>query len=410
MSEITETAYKTGFDMIYLAACALQNAAPADEVMEAMDFDRVYRLAKSQTMEAVTFYGLELWPKSKTAVVPELWAKWKNAREKAIRKNLLFDIEREKLFSFFEEAGIWYMPLKGAIMKELYPQPGMRQMADNDILFDEAYRDEVYEYMTGQGYGAKYYASDPEEDLLRKAMYSIHDIYFKEPIYNFEMHVALFGRNVNPKWRVYYKNVKERLQKDGEKDYGYHFREEDFYVYLIAHGYKHFSGGGHGIRNLMDVYVYLDKEKVLDREYVDKELRELELFEHAQITNSLARRLFETDIGKLREGISGLSEKEQELLEICLSSGTYGTHKQWLRNELKKRNGKDNITFKDRIKYLFRRLIPEEEILLIRYPKLARKKYLQPLCVLIRMGEGVLCEPKRLWKELICLLKVKKNV
>ncbi len=32
--------------------------------------------------------------------------------------------------------GIWYMPLKGAILHTLYPVSGMREMADNDVLYD----------------------------------------------------------------------------------------------------------------------------------------------------------------------------------------------------------------------------------------------------------------------------------
>ena len=32
--------------------------------------------------------------------------------EAAVRRRMLFDIERQNLLSLFEQAGIWYMPLK----------------------------------------------------------------------------------------------------------------------------------------------------------------------------------------------------------------------------------------------------------------------------------------------------------
>ncbi len=409
MSEITETAYKDGFDMIYLAACALRKAVPADDVMEAMDFERVYRLAKSQTMAAVTFYGLELWEKAKTAVAPELFSKWKDARNKAIRKNLLFDIEREKLFSFFEKTGIWYLPLKGSVMKELYPQAGMRQMADNDILFDSSYRDKVYEYMIGQGYESECYNPETAVELPKVIQDTVHDTYLKQPVYNFEMHMVLFGKMGEPQWRSYYENVKERLLKDEGNDYGYHFRDEDFYVYMTAHACKHFNGGGHGLRNLMDIYVYLDKKGNLNREYMEKELEVLELSAHESTMRCLAEKLFGARFAEVQNGSLRLSDKEREILENCLSSGTYGTAKHRVENRLKKMNGNERITVKERLKYLFRRLIPEEEILLIRYPKLARKKYLQPLCVLIRMGDGLVHAPKRLWQEFTYVWKAKKG-
>ena len=404
---IAETAYKNSFDMIYLATCALRNVIPEDEVMEAMDFNMVYHLAKNQTMTAVTFYGLELWPGAKKAVEPELWAKWKDMRDKAIRKNMLFDMEREKLFSFMEEAGIWYMPLKGSVMKELYPQMGMRQMADNDILFDAAYRAKVYEYMIEQGYESEAYDPKLVADVDNEQLGIVHDVYMRQPVYNFEMHLALFGKTRDSRWLAYYENVKERLIKNDGSNYGYHFKDEDFYVYITAHACKHFYDGGHGIRNLMDIYVYLTEKPNLDRSYLNKELDALGLSEHENVMRSLAERLFGADFKEIRKEITILSEKEQEILSICLSSGTYGTQKRLIENNLKKMNGNEQITLKEQLKYLFRRLIPEEEILLIRYPKLASKKYLLPLCVLIRIAEGAIHAPKRLWKEFKCIWKAK---
>ena len=58
------------------------------------------------------------------------------AYNKAVRKNVILDVERTAIFEEFERKGIWYMPLKGSILKELYPENGMREMADNDVLYD----------------------------------------------------------------------------------------------------------------------------------------------------------------------------------------------------------------------------------------------------------------------------------
>lgn len=81
--------------------------------------------------------------------------KFIEAKSKAIRKNILLDTEREKIFEFLEQNKIWYMPLKGVILKELYPKIGMRQMSDNDILFDETYRKDIVRFMKNKGYHLK---------------------------------------------------------------------------------------------------------------------------------------------------------------------------------------------------------------------------------------------------------------
>ena len=56
-----------------------------------------------------------------------------------------------------------------------------------------------------------------------------HDCYQKEPVCNFEMHRALFGRNQETKIKEYYSDVKNRLIKDNDNAFGYHFSPEDFY-------------------------------------------------------------------------------------------------------------------------------------------------------------------------------------
>ena len=71
---------------------------------------------------------------------------------------------------------IWYLPLKGIILKDYYPSVGMRQMSDNDILFDADAWERVEKHMLSEGY---------ETESVGKGN---HDVYQKAPVYNFEMH------------------------------------------------------------------------------------------------------------------------------------------------------------------------------------------------------------------------------
>lgn len=139
------------------------------------------------------------------------------------------------------------MPLKGAIIKEYYPVFGIRQMSDNDILFDEIRANDVWEIMVSLGYSAVKYNEGHRDD------------YQKPPFNHFEMHRVLFTESNNDIFSNYYKCVKNRLVKDEDNNYGYHFTNEDFYIYMIAHEYKHYSWGGTGIRSLLDTYVFLQK-------------------------------------------------------------------------------------------------------------------------------------------------------
>lgn len=74
---------------------------------------------------------------------------------KAVRKVLLFDAERKKLCAWMDSEHIWYLPLKGIILKDYYPSVGMRQMSDNDILFDADAWERVEKHMISDGYKAE---------------------------------------------------------------------------------------------------------------------------------------------------------------------------------------------------------------------------------------------------------------
>ena len=52
----------------------------------------------------------------------------------SVRKNTYFEAVNQEVLNSIEEAGIWYMLLKGAVLREYYPRFGMRQMSDYGIL------------------------------------------------------------------------------------------------------------------------------------------------------------------------------------------------------------------------------------------------------------------------------------
>ena len=49
--------------------------------------------------------------------------------------------------------------------------------------------------------------------------------------------------------------MKSRLIKDAGNNYGYHFSPEDFYMYMTAHEYKHYSSEGTLLRSLFDIFL-----------------------------------------------------------------------------------------------------------------------------------------------------------
>ena len=60
-----------------------------------------------------------------------------------------------------------YLPLKGIIMKDYYPSVGMRQMSDNDILFDADAWERMEKHMISEGYKAEYVGKGNHDFYLK---------------------------------------------------------------------------------------------------------------------------------------------------------------------------------------------------------------------------------------------------
>ena len=288
-------------DVIYLVSCAVRELVPAASRVAAMDLDAVYAFAARHMLSAAVAFALE------RAGVSD--GRSRNAIATAQRRAILFQTALEQVKLGLEQAGIWYLPLKGIVLKDLYPGFGMREFADFDILFDAERADAVKEIMEGLGFQVKRYGP------------GIHDCYSKPPVLNFEMHRELFGAS-RETFRAYYRDVQNRLVGEGLEK---RFAPEDLYLYLLAHMYKHYSVRGTGLRSLLDLYVFLTHER-LDLDYVAAEAEMLGLGEFEARLRTLALHVFSGD---------ALRDEEREMLGYFVDSGTYGTAVHRLENAMR---------------------------------------------------------------------------
>lgn len=297
-------------DLIYLLTCSVNKFIPEKEKIYNMDLDNIYKISKFNSVSATICIALE-----NAGIKDERFIQ---DYKKAVRKNIMLDIEREAIFKDFENNQIWYMPLKGSVLKDIYSENGMRQMADNDILFNKKMQNNVKNIMLERGYKVTEFRKNH------------HDVYMKKPIYNFELHTDLFARNFDKKIYNYYKDIKIKLKKDEGNNYGYHFSDEDFYVYITAHEWKHYNMLGSGIRSLLDCYVYLkNKRENLNWEYINKQVKELGINDFEEKRRNLALKVFST------KELPHLNKDEIEMLEFYLLSGTYGNFENNIRRKLK---------------------------------------------------------------------------
>ena len=317
-----------------------------------VDLPELYALADAHQMTAITAFALEAAGVRDESFLRE--------RSKAVSREVNFDRERARILKEFEEKQIWYMPLKGVILKRFYPQTGMRQMSDNDILFDAEKAKDVHEIMTSLGYKTEIYDEGHRDD------------YRKLPMFHFEMHRVLFDKKTLPvSLYRYYRDVRRLLIKDSGNSFGYHLSDEDLYLYMIAHEYKHFAWGGTGLRSLLDTYVFLKKHsKTLDWEYIMAEAEKLGMAGFEKRNRALALRVFHAG------GMQKLSEKETELLDYFIESEAYGSMPHAIRNYSRQLG---------MFRYVMLRAFLPMEAVKKYYPFFYRHKLLLPLLPIYRV-------------------------
>lgn len=381
---------ETGMDAVYLMSCALHGTAP--ELSQIGDLDALFDYCEQHSVTAMVAMGLEEAWKVSPPENPAVMSPWKQAKNKAIRKNILLNAERERILAYLDSIGCWYLPLKGSFLQHDYPKFGMRQMSDNDILFDAAMDQQVHDFMVNSGYTVKAFKQNN------------HDEYIKDPVYNFEMHRKLFTSLAGSQLFNYYENIHTMMVKDDNNHYGYHLKSEDFYVYMMAHAYKHFSKKGTGIRTLADNYVFLDRHRDLDRRYTDQELEKLGLLKYERQCRSLSEKL----LGEPRRGIH-LTDEEEAFLSKFLGAGTYGSREKMVENTLNKmkESGNDGLLLK--LRYIWQRAFPPLEFMAMREPELLEKPWKLPFAYMKRWIRSAFRAPSRVFKEITYLAKYKDS-
>ena len=361
---------KNAYDMLHLAASIINGKKPSAKRLQQMDLDAVFEIAQAHSLTAICAYALESCGMDRQD--------FSEAKDKSIRRDVLMDSDRDTLFSAFEEEHIWHMPLKGILLKNIYPRLGMRQMADNDILIDPEYRERVRVILEGMGYTCEKFGS------------GISDLYFKEPSCSFKIYSGLVSENAGECISSYYKHIMEKLILRPGTDCEYEFGINDYYIYMTVNEFLHYSGGGTGLRSLLDAYVFLCKfSDRMDREYIGAELKKLGAADYDNMRSYLALTLF-------RYG--GLNLEDKKVLDYYIFSGVYGNVENAISNGIGHKNRGSKLG------YVLHRVFPGMNWVREYYPFFYRNKIFLPLLPPYRFLKGLIFNRRKLIYEMNVLL------
>lgn len=330
--------------LITLLRCAIESR-PAPEA-DSAEPSEVLKLAQYHSVANLAYYAAEALD-----LPVALRKEWSELRDREIMHDIRQMTEFSLLCDALDKGGIRFLPLKGAILKELYPQSDYRSMSDIDILIDPENAKKVRELMLSLGY---------ETESLE---YGIHDVYTKKPSVSIEIHRALFaddGREFVP----IFKDIWSHCDADG---CFYRLQPDYFLAFLLAHGMKHYQLGGTGVRTFLDLHIYRQRHPGLDTDAV------CALFKESGSEKLCG------DFLALAEMWFGNGEETPELrkmAEYVLRGGTYGTLENQVEYELQS---------KSKAKYILSKLFPTMSHLKQQYPVLRKAPYLVPFVWIYRL-------------------------
>lgn len=357
--------------LLHLIVSVMQGEQP-EEMPENLDFEKVYSLSGYHSVANIAYYGIEKLERKPEA---ELLRQWSQVRDKAIIKDLIQQNEFSQISEKFSEGKIWFVPLKGTILKRLYPQSDFRTMSDIDILIEEKNAPVVRKIMTSLGYDIENYNT------------GVHDVYFKKPVMDVEIHRQLFGL-YSGEYNQIFQNILERC--DQVSEYHYEMERNTLFVYLIAHMAKHYKNGGTGLRSFLDIWVFLKAyHDLLDWEQIDRMLEVADMRENCNDFMRLTEILF--------EGAES-DEKYEKMKRFVLHAGTYGTVQEMVEQSIRKEG---------RIGYVFHQCFPSLKMMQSNFPILRKLPILVPFFWLYRLLVRPIVNHKRVWGKIKILMHYK---
>ena len=286
-------------DMISIIRASIDGTEP--KIDENFDFDMAYGFAKKMQIIPLVCYGME-----------KLADAYSDTGSKKFLKSTISysfyceaqDKEIESIFSEFDKQQIEYLKLKGTNLKKLYPRTEMRLMSDADILIRKKQYKRIKPIMLALGY--------------KPVVESDHEYVWKKQDFHIELHKKLIP-SYNKDYYKYFGDGWRLAKPKSDKPNEYVMSSEDEFIFLFTHYAKHYRDAGIGVKHITDFYIYLKRYDNLDWNYINNELKKLQLYDFWQTTKSVLNVWF---------GDAECDEKSAFVTRRIFEGAAYGSYEK----------------------------------------------------------------------------------
>lgn len=308
------------------------------------ELHRLYKISKIHDIAHIIASALQA--NSLLENDSEIGKKFQKSQVVALLRNEKMKAELSSIKKVFEEDGIEHIPLKGAVIRELYPSDWMRTSCDIDILVKEEELDRAVK------------ALESKLEYEVRGVRDFHDIsLFSKSGVHLELHFNILENResidalLGSAWEFAVK----------ESNYSYRFTNEFLIFHALAHMSYHFTTGGCGIRPYIDLFL-LKKHLEFDESKLVEMCDECGIKKFYEVSSALS------DAWLAHGEYDGLL---YEVERFILKGGVYGD----IENGVAAGNARTG----GRFKYALQRIFQPYDVIKQKYPILKKHKWLTPV-------------------------------
>ncbi len=359
-------------DIQQIGVLSLIKAAITDEASplpENFNFETALEAVKSHQISSMLYYGaVNCGLDVTTPAMKQLFSVV--CKCVAVSEKQKFEVGN--LCKAFSDNNIDHMPLKGTILRDMYPHSDMRLMSDADILIKTEQYDRIHDVMLELGF--------------TEGTESNHEYVWKKSGIVIELHKRLIP-SYNKDYYAYYGDGWRLAVPSEIMPHRFEMSHEDQMIYLFTHFAKHYRDGGIGLRHITDLYVYRRYIGALDEEYIKKELETLGTYEfYTNITDTI----------NVWFNGGKATEKTDFITDFIFSSGVYGKLSQKRIAQTLKANTGGEATMKNaKNRHMLRMIFPSLENMKLHYGFLKKLPFLLPAAWVMRLFRIVFFKGKK---------------
>lgn len=331
--------------MIQLIRCEICGEQPDPDLysLSADEWRSVLALAKKHSLSHL---AADAALKNGLVTDDALVAECQRCKYYAIMHHVRLSACLQKLRVIFTDGNIPFLPLKGSVIRDSYPEAWMRTSSDIDVLIPGSSFEDAKKLLES-------------DSRFRHVNTTPHDLTFRmtEGI-RLELHHSLIESNRIGKAEALLEEIWDYSVNTDQLEYA--LKDEMFYYYHLAHMAKHIENGGCGIRPFIDLWLL--NHRFPANPSRDELLIRGGLKTFADVAVGLSEYWFGDDRHP--------SESVLLLDRFITEGGSFGTKENTVRIKNAKSHGKAG--------YLLEKVWMPYQYLCIQYPSLKGKRILQP--------------------------------